>query len=176
MPEPEPTPAPTPQPAPPKQSFSYEYVHELREESKANRVARLESEQRAKEATEAAARAKEEAATEAAAKIAEATQKANDRIVRAELKALAVKEGIIDLDGLKLVDIAAVTLDENGEVKGAEELIKALKEGKPYLFGAPHTSNPEPKPKPNDPKPKNAMEMSKEEFEAAEKELTRVKR
>jgi hypothetical protein len=42
---------------------------------------------------------------------------------------------MIDLDWLKLVDMTKVTLEPDGTVKGADELMTALKEAKPYLFG-----------------------------------------
>jgi hypothetical protein len=61
---------------------------------------------------------------------------ADQRVIRAELKALAAKEGMVDLDGLKLADLSKVKLTENGDVEGATELFAALKKDKPYLFGA----------------------------------------
>jgi hypothetical protein len=55
--------------------------------------------------------------------------------VSAALKAAALKAGMIDLDGLKLADVSKVTLEDDGTVKGAAELVVALKERWPYLFG-----------------------------------------
>lgn len=40
------------------------------------------------------------------------------RLVRAELKAEAVRAGMIDLDGLKLLDISAARLTDAGEEIG----------------------------------------------------------
>ena len=48
-----------------------------------------------------------------------------------------IKESVIDLDGaLQLVDRSKVTVDENGQVKGVEEAMQALKTDKSYLFTA----------------------------------------
>jgi hypothetical protein len=54
---------------------------------------------------------------------------------RAGLKVAAQRARLIDLDWLKLVDMTKVTLEDDGTVKGADELMIALKEAKPYLFG-----------------------------------------
>ena len=157
-----PTPTPAPTPAPPE-SFSREYVTELRNESKGYRLKAQEQEQRAKAAEEKAAAA--EAA--ANAKAEEATKAANDRILRAELKAAAIKAGMVDLDGLKLADLSSVKLNDAGEVEGAEALMEQLKKDKPYLFGntgtTTHTGDP-PKPKTGD--PVDVRTMKPEEYAA----------
>ena len=56
-------------------------------------------------------------------------------LVRAELKAEAVRAGMIDLDGLKLVDPADVRVNEAGEIEGAAMLMQKLRRAKPWLFG-----------------------------------------
>ena len=66
--------------------------------------------------------------------IATVRTEANGRVIRAELKAHAIKAGIIDLDGLRLADASKLSLSEDGEVIGAEALIGALRQDKPYLF------------------------------------------
>jgi hypothetical protein len=50
------------------------------------------------------------------------------------LKVAAQKAGMIDLDGLKLADMSKVTLEDNGTVKGVDELIAALKERGETIF------------------------------------------
>ncbi len=159
--EPNTPPSPRPQP----EVFSKDYVHELREENKAQRLKAQEHEV-ARQAAEAKA---EQYKTEAEAKTAEVTTAAEQRIIRAELKAEAIKHGMIDMDGLKLADLTSVKLDENGEVIGADELMAKLKEAKPYLFKAVSTSNTDPAPKPGDTKTKRATEMTAEEANAAAK-------
>lgn len=157
-PNPELKPNPTPEP----QTFSREYVQELRHESAAQRTAR----KAADEKVEAAEAAVKKASEEADAKITAATTAANERIIRAELKAEAIKAGMVDLDGLKLADLSTVKLNDKGEVEGADALMTELKKAKPYLFGATqNTSNPAGNPpKPGDTKPKLATEMTAAEY------------
>ena len=45
------------------------------------------------------------------------------RIVHAELKAEALRAGMVDLDGLKLLDLEKVELDAGGSIKAAGLLI-----------------------------------------------------
>jgi hypothetical protein len=171
-----PPPVTTTPPATDPKTFSAEYVHELREENKTWRQKAQGHETAAqtakREADEAklAAEAKIAEAKEAAdAKIAEANSAAQQRIIHAELKAVAAKAGMVDLDGLKLLDLTAVTINDAGEVEGADALIEAAKKAKPYLFGAPpaSTSNPQQPPPPKPPAAKNARDMTDEEFDAA---------
>ena len=75
----------------------------------------------------AAARDRDEA-------IAMVRSEATGRVIRSELKAYALKAGIIDLDGLRLADSSKLALNEDGDVVGAEALIEALRQHKPYLF------------------------------------------
>jgi hypothetical protein len=151
------------------ETFSREYVTELRGENATYRTKAKEAAAKA-EAAEAAAK---KAAEEAEAKIKEAGTAAEQRIIRAELKAAALKAGMVDLDGLKLADLSTVKLNDKGEVEGAEALMETMKKAKPYLFqSGSSTSSTDPKPKPGDTKPANAKEMTKEQYEAEKKKLT----
>jgi hypothetical protein len=145
---------------PEPETFSKEYVRELRAENKGWRLKASEQEAAAKAATESA----KKAADDAQASIAEHTSKSDQRIIRAELKALAVKAGIVDLDGLKLVELGDVKLDDKGEVIGADALIDTLKKAKPYLFAAPSSSSTATLPGKDPPAAKKATEMTKEEY------------
>lgn len=153
-----------------KEHFSREYVHELREENKNWRV-------KAQEAEKMLETTKSETATKLAEsqKAIETTTKASqDRIIRAELKATAIAAGMVDLDFLKLADLSQVTLSEDGEVKGADEMIEALKKNKPHFFQENKTSSstakaPEKKPD----GVKSAKDMTPEEYA---KEKARVLR
>lgn len=165
---PAPAPAPAPSPAPEPETFSKDYVRELRAENKGWRLKAQEQEAAAKAAKEAADAAK----AEADAKVTDANSKAEQRIIRAELKAIAIKAGIVDLDGLKLVDLTSVKLNEQGEVEGADALIDGLKKAKPYLFGTPGSSSTATPPGKDPPPAKKATEMTKEEYEAARRKLT----
>jgi hypothetical protein len=68
--------------------------------------------------------------------IAAAREDARSRILQAELKTHAIRSGIVDLDGLRLADLDALSVNEAGEVQGAEEVISTLRQRKPYLFVA----------------------------------------
>lgn len=164
---PAPAPAPASSPPPEPETFSKEYVRELRAENKGWRLKAQEHETAARTAREAA----DKAAADAQAAITDANTKAEQRVIRAELKALAVKAGIVDLDGLKLVDLSSVKLNEQGEVEGADALIDGLKQAKPYLFGTPGSSSTATPPGKDPPPQKKATEMSKEEYEAERKKL-----
>ena len=58
-----------------------------------------------------------------------------ERLLRAELKAHAVRAGMVDLDGLKLLDTSRLVLNERDEVVGAAELMAETRRAKPWLFG-----------------------------------------
>ncbi|AVA33356.1 hypothetical protein C3Z06_06770 [Cupriavidus metallidurans] len=163
---------PAPAPAPAPETFSKEYVHELRKENQGYRLKFQESEGKAKAAEEAASKAN----TDADAKVKAAQEAADQRVIRAELKAAALKAGMVDLDGLKLADLSGVKLNEAGEVEGAEALMEALKKSKPYLFGAPSTSTHGDPPKPKNPEAKKATEMTEEEYRVAREAAVRGKR
>lgn len=98
------------------------------------------------------------------AKIAAAETAANTRVMRAEVRILAVAAGINDAGDVALLDMATLKLDADGNVTGAAEAIAAMKAAKPYLFkGATTTANP-PSPKPGDHVPKNAKDMTDAEY------------
>jgi hypothetical protein len=163
-------PAPAPAPQQERTSFSLEYVQELRAENAKYRTNAKD----AKDAAEAADKRAKDAEAAAEAKAKAANDAANARIIRAELKAVAIKAGMVDLDGLKLADLASVKLDDKGEVVGAEELMAALKTAKPYLFQQAPTSTTQTQqtpPKKEDPKPFDARTATDEERAAKAREL-----
>lgn len=175
---PSPTPAPTPSPA--KETFSREYVQELRQENASYRTRAIEAEHKAQEAEAKATKAAEDADAKVKkatddfeAKSKETHTAAEQRIIRAELKAEALKVGMVDLDGLKLADLSTIKIDEKGEVQGAAELLTALKEAKPYLFKVPATSTSHPgNPPPKDPpKAFDARKATPEELKAKAREM-----
>lgn len=112
-------------------------------------------------------------AAELERKLAEAEARANSRIVLAELKAEAVRAGMIDLDGLKLLDTEALTVSDSGEVQGAAELLRAARKAKPWLFAAASSSSVAQPPGAQAPRAKLATEMGHEEWQAARAELLR---
>lgn len=153
------------------QTFSREYVSELRNENKGLRLraSALETE---KIALEGKVTAAEATAAAAQGKIDAAEQASNDRIIRAELKAAAVKAGMIDMDGLKLADLSTVKLNDKGELEGADALMEAMKTAKPYMFQASGTTTQTaPAPANTPPGVKLAKDMNPAEYAAAKAEL-----
>ena len=134
-------------------SFPLDYVRELRAENKGWRL-------KAAEMEAAAGRARED--------LAAAREAAAARIVLAEVKAAAARAGMVDPDGVKLLDLSAVQLSENGEVEGAEAAVEAARKSRPWLFADARTSNSAPPPRPRDAREgRDARQMTPKEYEAA---------
>jgi hypothetical protein len=100
--------------------------------------------------------------------------KSEARLIRSELKAEAVRAGMVDLDGLKLLDATEVWLNDKGEVADAAAILAKLKRAKPWLFGnitsSSASANP---PRPEPPRIRHANELSHEEWQAARAALLR---
>jgi hypothetical protein len=151
-----------------REHFSREYVKELREENKGWRLKASQLEKERDDHRTAA----EKAAQDADGKVKDANTAADQRVIRAELKAEALKSGMVDLDGLKLADLSKVKINDAGEVEGASELMEELKKSKPYLFGTTqNSSTPGNPPNPKPPVAKKATEMTAEEYAAARKQI-----
>jgi hypothetical protein len=88
-------------------------------------------------------------------------------LAHAELKLHAVRAGMIDLDGLKLVDPSRIKLSDAGEVEGADRLMADLRRDKPWLFRHATTSTPGSPPPSTPPAAKSAMQMNETEWRAA---------
>jgi hypothetical protein len=100
-------------------------------------------------------------------RLVDAEQDARARVVNAELKVEAVRAGIVDLDGLKLLNPATVEVGADGEVKNATEVIAQLRRAKPWLFGSSSSSSSANPPPAQPPRQKLAMEMTDAEYRAA---------
>jgi len=122
------------------------------------------------EETLAALRARTEALER---QLATVQHEAESRLIGAELRTQAMRAGIIDLDGLKLLGANDVRVNERGEVDGAAEAITALKRAKPWLFGTATSSSTASPPPPQQPRAKRAQEMSEAEYRVARAELLR---
>jgi hypothetical protein len=104
----------------------------------------------------------------AEAALAQAQAQTQARLIRAELKAEAIRAGMIDLDGLKLLDLADVVVDDKGDVVEPAAIFGKLKRTKPWLFGgAASSSAAAHAPKPEPPRPRQASDLSHEEWLAA---------
>lgn len=95
------------------------------------------------------------------------------RVVQAELKAAAAQAGMIDLDGLKLIDLSRVRTNDLGELENVEALMKELKREKPWLFASQSSSSRAAVPAARPVRSKLATEMTAEEYRAARAELVR---
>ena len=95
------------------------------------------------------------------------------RLLVANLRTEAVRAGMIDLDGLKLIDLSALRLDEDDTVVGGHALMAELRRNKPWLFGALSSSSASSVPASQPVRQKTALEMSDEEYAAARKTITR---
>ena len=89
------------------------------------------------------------------------------RLAQAELKLHALRAGMIDLDGLKLIDSSRVKLTEKGEVEGADRLMADLRRDKPWLFRHATTSTTSATPPSTLPTSRDARQMSHVEWQAA---------
>ena len=109
-----------------------------------------------------------------AERMAELEAKLQVRLVRAELKAHAIRAGMVDLAGLKLVDTTGLTLNDQDEVDGAEQLMSNLRRAKPWLFGASTSSTSSAAAPPAQaPRAKLATEMTDAEWQASRAEMLR---
>ena len=101
--------------------------------------------------------------------------KSEQRIVMAELKAEAIKAGIINHNDLKILDLNSIKLDEKGDVIIPKDFFDSAKKERPYLFkisGAEsgNTTITTPSPSPTNIK-KKLSEMTKDEYEASKNNI-----
>ena len=98
---------------------------------------------------------------------------AKRRLINAELKHHALKNGMVDLDGLRLIDPAEIDVDETGAVKGAASVIFKLQRDKPWLFMSANSSSLASAPPSTPARSKLATEMNLQEWRTARAELLR---
>jgi hypothetical protein len=89
------------------------------------------------------------------------------RLVAANLRTEAVRAGMIDLDGLRLIDLSSVHLDEQDKIVGGRKIMTELRRTKPWLFGSPSTSSAAVPPASLPVRQKSAMDMTNEEYAVA---------
>jgi hypothetical protein len=108
-------------------------------------------------------------------RLAETEQDARSRLVHAELKVEAVRAGMLDLDGLKLLDLQQVQLNSDGEIENAAHLMAQLRRAKPWLFGGTSSSSPANAPPAQPQRQKLATEMSDKEYRVARAALLKLR-
>ena len=95
------------------------------------------------------------------------------RLVAAHLRTEAVRAGMIDLDGLKLVDASNVKLGPDDKLIGSRELMEGLRRTKPWLFGSTSSSSIAAAPALKPVHQKTALDMTAEEYASARASLTK---
>jgi len=108
-------------------------------------------------------------------KLAALQRQSNARVIHAELKVEAVRQGMIDLDGIKLLDLTAAELSEAGEFEGAAQLMANLKRTKPWMFGSVSSSSAVTAPPAQPLRQKLATEMTDAEYRVARAALLKQK-
>lgn len=107
--------------------------------------------------------------------VADSKKQSDAQRVDTELRAQATKAGAKDVDDLlKLIDKSTTTIDDKGNVVGADKAIEEFKKTKPHLFGVASSSSSKAETPPaTDPgTAKKASDMTKEEYEAARSKFT----
>lgn len=122
-------------------SLGYDSPDELKAQlAKLSELEKAEEERKKAEMSEAErlAAEKEEAAKkaeEAEQRAQQAQESANQRIINTEIRSIARSLNANDPnDVLALLDKSKIELDDEGNVKGVEEAVKAFKDSKPWLF------------------------------------------
>jgi hypothetical protein len=95
------------------------------------------------------------------------------RLVIASLRTEAVRAGMIDLDGLKMVDVSSVRLGTDDRVIGGRKLMDDFRRTKPWLFGTPSSSSAAVAPASQPVRTKTALEMTDDEYAAARAAVTK---
>lgn len=96
----------------------------------------------------------EERATQAETERDAALTRAQETLIRAELKNAAAAAGFLDpADVMRFIDRSAITINEQGEVEGVETAIKELVKAKPYLVKADPTKQQAGRGTPTAPRP-----------------------
>ncbi len=106
-------------------------------------------------------------------RLSAAEEATREKLVRAELKTHAVRAGMIDLDGLKLIETDGLNLNQRGEVEGAAGLMANLRKSKPWLFGGASSSSGAIPPPSAPLVKKKVADMSVEEWRLARAEILR---
>ena len=97
----------------------------------------------------------------------ESRYRSDQRVILAEMKVQAIRAGMIDLDGLKFLDMTKIHLEEDGDVPDGGELLSQLKASKPWLFAAPTSSSTARVPTSRPARQKLVKDMTDEEYRIA---------
>ncbi|OUJ06641.1 phage scaffolding protein [Acetobacter malorum] len=121
----------------------------------------------------------ETAQSEAKSALEQSKTQADAAVIRAEAKAAATRLGAVaPEDVVKLLDLSAVKMGEDGQIEGLDDVMAAAKEARGYLFTVPAkpgtatgtTAAPN-APNPGKPVPFDARKATPEETAAKAREL-----
>jgi membrane protein involved in colicin uptake len=115
--------------------FTHSRFKQLNERAK--KAAELEKQQEETERKKLKEQQKwQELAEKTEAEKAAIEAKYTEALITSKIQVEATKAGAVDTEAVaKLIDRGAISIDQNGNVVGVEEAIKAMQEGKKYLFG-----------------------------------------
>ena len=80
---------------------------------------------------------------------------------------------MVDLDGLKLIDLSGIRLDDDDKVVGGRQIMADLAAQQAWLFGATSSSSAALSPASQPVRQKTAMDMTDEEYAAARDAVTK---
>lgn len=139
---------PETQPTPEAKTFDESYVKKLRQENAEHRTKNKELETsldqkmsdfqasilKALGLEPDANKQADKQIAEARTKAQAAEERANQRLLMAEVKSIAAELGLVDADAAyALMDKAGLQIEDDGTVKGAKEALDALLEAKPWM-------------------------------------------
>lgn len=114
----------------------------------------------------------QERAADLEATLAQLHERHRMELATASLRQEAISAGIIDLDGLKLIESDELAAKSGDNTLDARQVIRALKKNKPWLFGvASNSSSIAPLPNCEPMTGRSAQEMSDAEWRAARARL-----
>ncbi len=111
--------------------------------------------------------------SEAAEEIAKLRSEFQSRLLVASLRTEAIRAGIVDLDGLKLIDLSAVRLGKDDNIIGGPKLMDDLRRNKPWLFAVPSSSSAAIAPASHPVRQKSVLEMTDQEYASARAAVTK---
>ncbi len=103
----------------------------------------------------------------------ETEARTQNQLRQSELKSEAMRAGIVDIDGLRLLDAEAWMPARDTPAIDAAEVIGRLRRAKPWLFGATQSSSAANPPAAAPVRRKLATDMSLDEWRAARADLLR---
>lgn len=106
--------------------------------------------------------------------IADVKQEMMSRLVASEIRTEAIRAGIVDLDGLRLLDLDKMHIGDDSSIQGAAQIIDRLKARKPWLFQTASSSSAMPAPPAHPPSQKRATEMTEAEYRIARAQVLKM--